>query len=78
MNFMLQRFNLTCARVREKMDTCGRSLRAAPSCMFGTFVGRHPYVKTGNKSSRDQNTLIVVSVGRRCGWTHPFCRDIRV
>jgi len=59
MNFMLQRFNLTCARVRERMDTSGRSLRAAPSLMFGTYVGHHPYVKTGNKSRRDQRTLIV-------------------
>jgi hypothetical protein len=27
--------------------------------MFGTYVGHHPYVKSGNKSRRDQNALIV-------------------
>ena len=35
MNFMHQKFDVTCTRVRERMDTCGKSLRAAPSRMFG-------------------------------------------
>ena len=65
---MLQRFNLTCARVRERMDTYGRSLRAAPSHMIGTYVGHHPYVKAGNKSRRDQNTLILGSCDH-ASWT---------
>jgi hypothetical protein len=32
---MLEKFNVTCARVTERMDTCDGSLRAAQSRMFG-------------------------------------------
>ena len=62
---MLQRFNMTCERVRERIDTLGRRLRAVPSRIFGTYVGQHPYHNTGNNSRKDQNTLIFASVGRR-------------
>jgi hypothetical protein len=60
---MLQKFNMTYARVRERMDTCGRRLHAAPPRIFSTYVGYLPYVSTSNKSRSDQN-IPIVSVER--------------